>query len=719
MPALSDDELGAILSQQVSQAADHDRSDLSGSRTKALDYFFGRMDAYVEPEPNRSRVVSRDVADVIGWMMPQIMRVFMSSMDFAEAEPVDEGDVEWAKQATQGLNHTFFKENDGEAVIYSASWEALLFADGIVKTYYDDTPQYAVSFHSGLTDDQMVQLLQPNEDGDEPEVLAHSAYEQTWVDEMGQQTPVMVHDVRIKRLKAKGCFVVESIPRGHYRKNRSATCPDEALFQSHVETKTRSELIEMGFARDLVASIPVGGTYRRDGEDEARDPQRFSTDLAVDASTEEVDLHECYAVIDVDGDGVAETIRAYLGGDDGSVLLDWEVWEDETPFDAIQGDPIPHRFEGRSAFDQTFDVQDVKTVLIRQYLNNLYASNNPQRFAKGKISNPEELMTPSFNGVVFGDAAATVETLDVPLVAANALNGLAYQDEVTQRRTGVGRQSMALDPEALQNQSATANQNNKDAAYSQVEQVCRNMAKGWRKVFRKLLRLMIKHQDTPKSIRLRGDEFVTIDPRHWNADMDVTINVGLGTGSRDRDMMMLQQVLANQLGLADRFMGAGAVEQAIDMLPKIINTMTKIAESAGLRDPDSYYPEDADEIVAKLKAAAAQPPQPPPELLIEQMKGENARALKEVDAQVAMQAAQLKAEGDVVKNQAELEADLQTKEADRQNALLIEQAKTERELLLQANDHAFQLQLERERMANAANIAAMKPDPRPNGVAKN
>jgi hypothetical protein len=40
-----------------------------------------------------------------------------------------------------------------------------------------------------------------------------------------------------------------------------------------------------------------------------------------------------------------------------------------------------------------------------------------------------------------------------------------------------------------------------------------------------------------------------------------------------------------------------------------------------------------------------------------------------------MKEAEIKAQGDIVKNQAELQADLQTKEADRQNAVAIEQAR--------------------------------------------
>jgi hypothetical protein len=124
--------------------------------------------------------------------------------------------------------------------------------------------------------------------------------------------------------------------------------------------------------------------------------------------------------------------------------------------------------------------------------------------------------------------------------------GLEHFDQVTEKRTGVSRSTMALDPETLQNQSATANQNQKDASYSQVELIARNMAElGWKRVFKMILRLLVKHQDRPRTIRIR-DKWVDMDPRFWNANMDVTVNTGLGTGSRDRDMAMLNNILQLQ-----------------------------------------------------------------------------------------------------------------------------------------------------------------------------
>jgi hypothetical protein len=156
----------------------------------------------------------------------------------------------------------------------------------------------------------------------------------------------------------------------------------------------------------------------------------------------------------------------------------------------------------------------------------------------------------------------------------------------------------------------------------------------------------------------------------------------------------------------------------------------ELAESSGLKNPDDYYPPITDEEVEQLKQAASQP-QPDPALAIEQAKGQVQMALKDKDVEVALKTAEIGAQSDVVKNQAELEADLQTKEADRQNALIIEQQKANVELEKQARELAFRqweveftANLKREEMANSANIAESnnaaraemaKNKPKPNG----
>jgi hypothetical protein len=252
---------------------------------------------------------------------------------------------------------------------------------------------------------------------------------------------------------------------------------------------------------------------------------------------------------------------------------------------------------------------------------------------------------------------------------------------------------------------------------------------GWRRVFRQMLKLIVKHQDRPRMIRLR-DNWVEMDPRAWNAAMDVTINVGLGTGSRDRDAMMLGNIMGVQKEITAGFVQAGATVHAIDMIPKIVLSATKLAESTGLKNPEQYFPTLGKDDIDKLKEAASQP-QPNPKLEEIQATGEVQKQLKQVDAEVSVHQANLKAQGDVAKNQAELQADLATKEADRQHAAMLAQQKAQYDFDLaqektasaeriRSAELAFEqykldtmTQLEREKMANAAQIAAMKPKPEP------
>src|SRR5690554_5507720 len=282
----------------------------------------GDMDKYVPPEPNRSKVVSRDVADTIGWMLPGIMRVFTASDKMAEAEPVGIEDMEFAGQATDGLNHVFWKDNKGYEIVYAATWDSLLLGNGVVKTYFDDTPVYATSFHSGLTVDQAAMLLED----DETEVLAQTETVEQGADPMtGEPIEVVFYDLKIKRKKADGRFCIEAVPPEDFLIDKDATTTDEAAFTAHRDRKTRSDLVGMGYDKDTVFAIPEAG--RADTEEEIA--RQIETDgEASDTSMELVDYFECFVRIDVDDDGEAELIRAcFAGSGDGGKLLDWEVWE--------------------------------------------------------------------------------------------------------------------------------------------------------------------------------------------------------------------------------------------------------------------------------------------------------------------------------------------------------------------------------------------------------
>lgn len=680
--ALTDDEIKGLLQREIKAARANDDTELAEKRRTSLEYYNGEMND-MPAEAGRSSVVSRDVQDTVGWMLPQLMRVFCASDRIAIAEPVGDEDIDMAQEVTEGLNYVFWKDNPGYKILRDATWDSLVLKNAVLKVYHDDTPKYSTSFHSGLLDSDIAAL----EEDEEVEITHQTTTTENIPvpDEMGElvDMPVTVHEVKVKRLQSKGRRVIEVIPPEDYFQDEDAKTTAEARFKAHRSTKTRSDLIVMGFDRKTVDNL---GTERDDDVDElARGNPDDTANAIADRSMERIELFECYLKVDVDGDGIAETIRAYYAGTaSGGELLDWEVWEDEGPFFDIPCDPIPHRWDGNSIADETMDIQRVKTAMWRQFNDNIYASNNPQRFVLGDIVNPDELFSPTFGGAVFGKPGSSVVPLEVPMVADKALAGMAYADEVRAKRTGINQQSMALDPEALNNQSATANQNSKDAAYTQVEQIAMDMAElGWKPVFVALMKLEIKHQDRARKIRM-GKKTIVIDPRQWNAEMDVTIDVGQGSGSRDRDMMMLRMVLETQIAMADRFIAAGMADDAIDMLPKINSTLVKMAESAGLRNPKDFYPEYTEEKVAQLKQMAAQRAQ----------QGDPKVAAEAAKAQAQMQLDQQKAVADVETDRMRLQAD----ERKMQMEYQLRREQIAAEMDLKREQLAAELQLKREQM---------------------
>lgn len=720
-------DLGAIVADEIKSARGYDSTELSDKRTRAIEYQRGEMND-TPARPNGSTQTSRDFADAMRWILPGVVRVFAAADQMVQYDKVREENDDWARDASEYTNWSFFRENEGYRVLYNASYDSLMMGNGLACSYWE--PERAETrWFRDKTEMEVTILL---DEGWQPTGIAKPG--KPSVDEDGIESPTIT--VKLARISRPARICDVTCKPENLFLNRMATTIEDARFVAYLhDDKTRSDLMDMaddyGWDKSVIENLPSFSRAALREVGNARDGESPSDYSSPVKSGDPIDLYECYLRADRDGDGIAELIQCWFAGDTGTgALLGEEEYEADVPYTDIPCYPVPHRWDAQSVFDHTADIQRVKTQLLRQYLDNTYAVGMPmQEVEEGSVLNPDILINKKFGGLIWKKkGSAPVIPHETPFIGDKLMLGLQYMDEVTAKRTGVSRTTMALDPEALQNQTATATQQQRDAGYSQIELIARNMAElGWSKFFAKRLKLAIRNgliRQIPAKVEQESDPnnpgapvrmkqgFREIDATKWDPNMAVTINVGLGTGSRDRDMAMLNNILNGQIGMADRLAAGGMRTKAIEFLPKIRATAVKIAESSGLRNPEEFYPEITDEEVDALKQAASQP-QPDPAIELEKAKGETAKELKQVDAQVALHEAQLKAQGEVTKNQAELEADLATKEADRQNAMLIEQQKAQLQLALQANEHAFQLQLERERMANAAQIAAMKPKPEP------
>jgi hypothetical protein len=119
-------------------------------------------------------------------------------------------------------------------------------------------------------------------------------------------------------------------------------------------------------------------------------------------------------------------------------------------------------------------------------------------------------------------------------------------------------------------------------------------------------------------IRLRG-KWVQVDPKYWDADMDVQVNVALGHGTDNDKMQFLMMVAQKQeqimqtLGPSNPIVDAGQYR----------NTLAQICTLAGFKDASRYFKPVDMQVVQQMmqQAAQNQPPDPNMELVkIEAMK---------------------------------------------------------------------------------------------------
>jgi hypothetical protein len=731
--AMSEKELLAQLDGQISDAESYSGSELSAHREKALKYYDGDMAEDLPSEVGRSSVVSQDVADHIGWLLPSLTRIFLAADQIGIYEPtrpkMAPGEVdpqtgqqamkdvseELAKQATDYVNYVLKKECNGYKVFRDAMFDGLLVGNGIIKHWWDATPVYETRTFTGLSEDAFALLM--DEDGVEVLEFSKRADEESEpqvdpVSGMQAPQPVLI-DVKIKRLIKSGQLRVKAVPGEDFLIEREATALNEedCLFCAHRDTPTRSELIlRYPKKADVIEELAVyTDASDKEGEKDAREPLRSASPSQTDHAAERVEVFECYVKVDYDGDGVAEWRQIVISADSGERrILANEEWGDELPFTDLVPDPIPHRWRGRSIFDDVGQVQRVKTRLERGELDNLYMTLEPNRaIDMSRVKNKDAALNLKLGEVIQtdGDPNAIIRDLAVPFVAKEAGPIKEYYDKKAERRTGVGERSAGLDKNALQSdQTATETNAMLAASTLKTEDKSRTLAEtGMQRAFSCFLKLITRHQDKARMIRLRG-KWEQMDPRSWDADMLVEINIGLGAGSPQKDMMALggiaqkQELVIQVLGPFNEYVN----------LSHLFTTYRKMVETSGVKNPDAYFPNVSNEDVAKIREQQAQQPKPDPKMMEAQAKAQLAQQTAQADVQLAQQRAMAEMQLTREKTAADLEAqreagilkmDLMREEA----AAKLQLAREEAQVKAQLRREEMMLEAELTAQANAMN----------------
>ena len=624
----SDHEILALVNSEIRASAGYIGGEIVSRRRKSLEYFLGKP--FGNEQEGRSQVISTDVSDTIESLMPSLMKIFTAGDNVFHCEPVGPEDEKVAKQATDYINHVFYKENRGFTALYTAFKDALIQKNGILKIYWDDSEKISREEYHKLTDSEYAILIADKEIS----IGEHKEYQEDLNDDSGEALDqITYHDVVVYKTQMYGQVKIEPVPPEEFLIERRAKSIDTANFLCHRTYMTRSQLVEMGYDSETIYKLPTGDAeyYLEDRQVRHQDIDFSAPQDRGDKSSDEVLIHECYVRLDANEDGKSELYKICLAGSGAYKILDMQEI-DAMPFVSLTPIIMPHRFYGRSVSELIEDIQLIKSTVMRQMLDNMYLTNNNRiAIQDGQVA-IDDLLTNRPGGIVRTKQppANVMQVMTAQPITEQASALLGYLDSVREARSGVTREAQGLQSDSLNNKTATGMNQVLSQSQMRMELIARTFAEtGIKDLGNKIFELLCKYQQKEKLIRIRG-EFVPMTPYEWRDRVNLSVKVGLGTGSKEQQLILLNSILQRQLQAIQL---QGNVYGPVVNLKNIYATLQKLIENAGLGNTEPFF-------MDPTVGAAQMPPLPAPgptefeKVSLAQVQGENERAV--LNAQLTM-----------------------------------------------------------------------------------
>lgn len=617
MRTISDEKVREFVGRKVHAALNRDDGDISETRETALKRYRGEK--YGNERDGYSQFCTREVMETIEWVLPSVLRVFNSGDQVVSFDAKGPDDEQSAEQDTDVVNHKILKANGGDGFVALYSWfkDILMYPNGYIKAYVEEQKKTETEEYKGLDGIGLQALMQDPE----IEILSQESHI-----EILDGEEVELFDLECKRTWVEKELKLESIPPEQALIDDSCLSPnvDKAPFSCHRTKKPFTQLVEEGYDANELKNIGKSDDYDWDGEKISRlfyDEEDTETDDD-DEAMREFWVHECHGYLDIDKDGLAEYVRI--------VMIGGEVFEvEETSFQPIVSCSailMTHSHTGLSYTDLIEDLQELKTVLMRQGLDNVYKLNTNRKYISTQALSPD--------GATM-DAIMNSQTEFIPVnglpqnavmpeqhqsIVGDLLPFLHYADERTQTRTGVAP-NQALDSNVLQQSTEGAFAMAMEKANDRVEMLVRVIAEtGMKNLMRKVHQLVRMHPDIATTIKLRG-EWVSVEPDSWRERTDMTVNVGLGFNNKQQEVMTGMQVL--QLQREAMPLGMAGPEE-------LFNTVEKIINASQFGDVNQYFVQPgsprAQELQQQLAAQQDQGPDPAMLLAQAQVQAENTKA---------------------------------------------------------------------------------------------
>lgn len=522
--------------------------------------------------------ISRDVKTTIDWMLPSIMEVFIGTDDPCDIKGQSLQDDVAAKKLQSIVKYQINKKNDYFRFLYSFIKEGLITNLGVAKVYWerDETRNEMEVMVDSSNLDQFLQM------------------EQMGKIEIKEMTIIDGLAAIIKYDEIKTHFnnpVIENMspselrftPDGHTLAESKFVAQRKMVKGSYLKSKELE-----GVFQDVDKAIKEADDRKRTGYDQYTNKYfdsygNFLNDD--DNASKDLVLYEAYLDVDYNNDGILEKVIVHAVGD-VPIAIQENTFR-SVPFFIFAPEPDPYIPYGETSYADTLEqLQDLKTVLIRQVIIAVAKNNRPQMFvAEHKVDTDALIDGDELIPVRDGSPAeAVMYSPHIPLDPIT-MTLVQYAQNDIESQSGSTRYNQGLDSNSL-NKTASGINAVMGAADKKMKLIARIFAEcAWVPIIKHIIKLDQQFLDPYQQFRL-NDEMVNISPEELDIDYDLVVNTGQGAATKEAQMNYLIMIM-QQLYPALQNMGVATEKSWYETAKDLLEKMGIRNVQNYLIDPDS------------------------------------------------------------------------------------------------------------------------------------
>jgi hypothetical protein len=558
---VTDEQLVNLVSTGVANSVGDflNSSELANDRLQSTYEYAGLPAGHLSPN-GVSKIVSSDTTETVEAYLAIISELMFNNNRLAKFKSwsASPAAIAAANDASDMVNYTIFKKNNGWELMNTWVKSALLWKNSIIR--WDFVEDMSVSFeeYDSLTEEALDLKLSDKD----IEVVGELTF---------NPTTNTYEDVRLKRTYDMSRVKIENVPPENFLISRDASSIETAGFVGIQVEMSRSDIRKMYpdiadkmedwsvlpttsedhtvYSHDVAVRKRVTGQSHWQGMTDSDDALEANRNVAVT---------ECWMKVDRDGDGIAELKHFIVAGD----LILHEDDCSDVPLASLSPFEIPYEFFGLSVADMTRSTTLTSTAILRGFVENTYLSNYSPKLADPNVVDFSALQNLRPKQIIptNGNPQGAVADLPPSTISAGTVPLLQHLQVQKEQATGMSKAAQGLSDELyVSGNSEMKLSQVMNASQKRIQHIARKFAEGG---FKRLCDGVFKTiRDNMDEITIMSDrrgEILDVDLKNLPEciELEVDVNLGENSNANKRDKLML---VASQLVPMLKEAGAGSL----------------------------------------------------------------------------------------------------------------------------------------------------------------